>query len=49
MAYGFTPAVAIVTRLLQLKATQRQLHLGYITDTVQMKYYYPEEKVLFDQ
>jgi hypothetical protein len=33
-----------------LKATQRQLHLGYITDTVQMKYYYPEEKkVLFDQ
>jgi Reverse transcriptase (RNA-dependent DNA polymerase) len=104
MAYGFSPAVAIVTRLLQpvkaylyklgikltlyvddgrivakteklaveqlrmallvlqlagwniqwaktdLKATQRQLHLGYITDTVQMKYYFPEEKkVLFDQ
>jgi hypothetical protein len=98
MAYGYAPAVAIVTKLLQplkaylykrgikltlyvddgriiaktekqaieqlktallvlqlagwniqwgktnLEASQRQLHLGYITDTVQMKYFYPEEK-----
>jgi hypothetical protein len=103
MAYGYAPAVAIVTRLLQpvkaylykrgikltlyvddgrivakteklaieqlktvllvvqlagwnvqwgktsMEASQRQLHLGYITDTVQMKYFYPEEKKIFRQ